>query len=399
MLVFYFFALIVVWLGWVSFRGGIDYLKFFKSELAKPKSDFAPFCTIFAPCRGMDSDLAENLSALFKQDFPAYEIIFVTDNENDASVPIINSLISAFPRPGGKLIIAGKAENEGQKVHNLRQAVLHASPKSEVFVFVDSDARPGKDWLRNLIAPLTNENIGCATGYRWFLSEKGGFSAELLSAWNASVVSFLGKDQNKNFCWGGSTAIRRADFEPLKVSDHWQGTLSDDFIVMRVMRAAKKGICFVPQCLTASFHDPSFHEMLEFTTRQIKITRVYATNFWLLSFIGAILFNLTFWAGVILLFYATGWHFWLTLAFILATIILGIGKAWIRLDAVKLVLTEYQNQLNRQFFWQNTLWLLTPILYFYNGFAALISRRINWRGITYELKSPTETVIIATNAE
>jgi hypothetical protein len=35
------------------------------------------------------------------------------------------------------------------------------------------------------------------------------------------------------------------------------------------------------------------------------------------------------------------------------------------------------------------------VLHLYNALAALFSRRITWRGITYELKSPTETVIIS----
>ena len=40
------------------------------------------------------------------------------------------------------------------------------------------------------------------------------------------------------------------------------------------------------------------------------------------------------------------------------------------------------------------LWPLASLIYLYNALCALFSRRIEWRGITYELKSPTETVII-----
>jgi len=43
---------------------------------------------------------------------------------------------------------------------------------------------------------------------------------------------------------------------------------------------------------------------------------------------------------------------------------------------------------------QVTLWPLASLLYLYDALAAAFSRRIEWRGITYELKSPTETVII-----
>ena len=46
-----------------------------------------------------------------------------------------------------------------------------STPRSgdEVLVFVDSDARPEKSWLKKLVAPLADETLGASTGYRWFL--------------------------------------------------------------------------------------------------------------------------------------------------------------------------------------------------------------------------------------
>jgi len=41
------------------------------------------------------------------------------------------------------------------------------------------------------------------------------------------------------------------------------------------------------------------------------------------------------------------------------------------------------------------LWPVTSLLYLYNALAAAFSRQIKWRGITYELNSPTEAVIIS----
>ncbi|MBA2493630.1 MAG: glycosyltransferase family 2 protein [Acidobacteria bacterium] len=394
--VFYFFAAGLVFLGYKSLRGGINYLAFFKKELAKPKSDYTPFCSIIAPCRGLDEGLRENLFALFRQDLPNYEILFVVDDERDEAVKFIEE-VSRQGAKNAKLIIAGKAENEGQKVHNLRQAVLKVSGKSEVFVFVDSDARPNKNWLRNLIAPLQDENIGAATGYRWFVNKKGGFSTELRSVWNASIASALGANTNDNFCWGGSTAIRRDVFEKLDMHERFAGTLSDDFAVTRALKEANLPIHFVPQCLTVSIEDCTFSELLEFTTRQMKITHVYAPNLWKASFIGSFFFTAIFWTGIILLFLLAGWHFWLMLAFLSAIFALGIGKAWLRLTAVKLVLKNYENQLNKSLLPHLTLWTITPVIYFYNCLCAFFSNQIRWRGITYKLKSPNETVILQNN--
>lgn len=393
MILFYILAILLIFMSYRSFRGGVDYLNYFKSELAKPRSDFTPFASIIAPCKGLDDGLSDNLKALTEQDYPEYEVIFVVDDKSDRAVPVIENI----PCMNAKLIVAGKSAGSSQKIENLREAVLHVSDRSDVFVFVDSDVRPSKDWLRNLVAPLENEDLGAATGYRWFISKTLGFASEMRSVWNASVASALGRNMRSNFCWGGSTAIRREVFERLNVREKWQGTLSDDFTLTRVLNEAALPIHFVPKALTASVENCTCRELLEFTTRQMKITRVYRPDLWKMSFFGSGIFNAVWiWSIMILIFStANSFAFWAANMTLILVSIFSIGKSWLRLTAVRLVLTEYEKELKRQFWPQNTLWLLSPPLFFYNAFAALVSRRMTWRGITYELKSASETVIIS----
>jgi hypothetical protein len=90
-----------------------------------------------------------------------------------------------------------------------------------------------------------------------------------------------------------------------------------------------------------------------------------------------------------------GFASWAAVAALILVSIFSIGKSWLRLKAVRLVLTEYRKDISTQFWTQNTLWLLAPALFFYNAFAAWVSRRMTWRGIRYELKSARETVIIS----
>ena len=191
--------------------------------------------------------------------------------------------------------------------------------------------------------------------------------------------------------------MRRDVFEGIAMREKWRGTLSDDFAVTRAMNEAGLQIVFVPQALTASVEDCTFRELLEFTTRQMKITRVYAPRLWQLSLFGSALFTSVMIAAFLIGMLRQKIDFALCAA--IATIILvstfSISKAWLRLNAAKLVLPQYKTELDRQFWPQITLWLLTPPLFFYNCLAALFSRRMTWRGITYELKSPSETVIIA----
>jgi len=393
--VLYFFSAILIWFSYRSWRGGAAYLRFFRKELSMPESTYRPFATIFAPCRGLDDGLEENLAALFEQEYPDFEIIFIVDDSADPAAAVIDKLIGHNNIPAKK-IVAQRTENCSQKVANLCEGVLYADEHSEIFVFVDSDARPGSTWLHDLVMPLENEQIGAASAYRWFLPERSTFASELRSAWNASIASALGPNRRSNFCWGGSMAIRRVVFEKLQMLDKWKGTLSDDFAVTRTVKAAGLEIAFVPRAIAVSIDECGFSQMLEFTTRQMKITRTYAAPLWLTSFIGSALFCLVMIGSVanILIDRGTGLASILSGLTILLVIVCSVAKAVLRHHAISLSLPQHRTALAAQAKWQYTLWALAPPVFLFNCVSALFSRQIEWRGTRYELKSPNETVII-----
>ena len=389
---YYLLAALACWTGIKSLLSGFRFVAYVRRETSRPLPDFRPFASVIAPGRGLEPGLNDNLRTLLTQDYPRYEVLFVFDRADDPAIKVVEEL-TATSDAATRTIIAGPATDRGQKVHNLSVAVTEIVPESEVIVFVDTDARPSKDWVRNLIAPLADETIGAATGYRWFVSERGGIASRLRSVWNASVASALGSDTTKNFCWGGSTAIRRSTFEHLGIRDRWRGTVSDDFTVTKVLKQAKLPIHFTPNCLVASVGDCDFKELFEFTTRQIKITRVYAPHLWLPLLLGSALFTIVFFGSLTLIsVYPRS-----AAAYIFTGIIFALGatKAFIRWRAVTIALSEHRSALRRDLLAQIFLWPFASVLYLYNAIAAGFSRRINWRGITYELKSPNEAVIIS----
>ncbi len=393
MYLYYFLAALSCWFGLQSLLSGIRYAAYVRRETSRPLPDFQPFVSVIAPGRGLEPGLIDNLRPLLAQDYPHYEVLFVFDALDDPALKIVDEL-KGFAAVPARTVIAGPATDSGQKVHNLRVAVKEIDPQSEVLVFVDTDARPAKDWLRKLVAPLADETLGASTGYRWFVPERGGIASRLRSVWNASVASALGSDTTKNFCWGGSTAIRRTTFTKLNVGEHWRGTVSDDFTITHVLKEAKLPIHFTPNCLVASAGDCDFRELLEFTTRQIKITRVYASHLWLPLLLGSSLFAIAFFGGLILLILQILKILSPTLLLPLALLLiftLGATKSFLRFRAVSLILHTSHTDLLAHIF----LWPFASLLYLYNAVAAGFSRRIKWRGITYELKSPTEAVIIS----
>ncbi|HSQ23529.1 MAG TPA: glycosyltransferase family 2 protein [Pyrinomonadaceae bacterium] len=403
LIIFYFLASVSIWLGLLSLRSGVRFVRYVQSETARNYPPFTPFVTVIVPLRGLDDGLYENITAIFSQDYPAYEVIFVSDDENDIAWAIIEKARLDFKDTSGptmRTVIAGPAVDRGQKVHNLSVAANDVDRASEVLVFVDSDARPASHWLSSLVAPLEDETVGATTGYRWFVPIRGGLSSHLRSVWNAAIASALGSDEQRNFCWGGSTAIRRKTFESCEVIEHWRGTVSDDFAMTRALRASQRTIKFVPQCLTPSFEECSFHELIEFTTRQMKLTRAYAPHLWKPVLLSSAWFVLVFFGGIgfVLARALMGLSFALPLALLMIIFAMGAMKSHLRLRAVTTIIKDKRARSWGSTIAHMTMWPLASALYLYNTLAAAISRRITWRGIGYELKSAGETVIVSRKA-
>ena len=396
---YYLIAALSCWFGIQSLRGGLRFRSYVIEQLNRSFREFQPFVSVIAPSRGLEPGLEDNIRALLEQKYPSYEVVFVLDDETDPALELINALTSRTNNPSVefKTVIAGPALNAGQKVHNLRMAVSEIASHSQALVFVDTDARPHPEWLRDLVRPLADQTVGAVTGYRWFVPLRGGFASRLRSVWNGSIASALGGDTAKNFCWGGSTAIRRATFDQLNIRDRWLGTVSDDFLVTHVLKEAKLPIYFAPQCLVPSVGDCHFSELLEFTTRQIKITRVYSNGLWKTLLLGSSMFTIAFFGGILLslIRIVNGGSFVIPAGLVLAMFVLGSLKAYVRLKTVNLPLRNYSMELHRDLLAHVFFWPLASVLYLYNSIVAGFSRRINWRGITYELKTPTEAVIIS----
>jgi cellulose synthase/poly-beta-1,6-N-acetylglucosamine synthase-like glycosyltransferase len=362
---------------------------------------YQPRAVVIVPCRGLEHGFEENLHAILTQDYRDYEVVFVTESENDPAHGALARLLKQRRRlsPPTWMVVAGEARNQGQKVHNLLAALdtLSSIGRVEALVFADADMRPARNWLTELVAPLGDHRVGATTGYRWYLPSKEGsaparnFASTLLSVWNASALALLG--ENSRFAWGGSMAIRRENFDKIGVKERWQGALSDDYVLTSAVHEQGQRIKFAPQCLVASRSEPAIKDLLEFTTRQMRITRVYSPRVWRLACVSHGLFNLTFWGGLLWLIITS-----LTgtpnrsLANLLAGVfLLGAVTGVIRaIVAARLLGDGY----GRKWWAYLSLGPVVSLVYLYNVIASARTRRIVWREIAYDLISPSETVIL-----
>ncbi len=371
--------------GLFSIRSALGYRNYARRALREralgPPAETSAV-TLVVPCCGDEAGLEENLEALFSQDHPAVSLRLVVESSADGAVPAIDRVLGRHPGRG-RLVIAGPAQGRSQKVHNLI-AALDNGPPAEVLAFADSDGRPERDWLRLLVAPLARSGVGVASSYRFYLPEPASLATLLRSTWNAAVLTVLG-DHDHNFAWGGAMAIRRDVFQRIGVAEAWKGALSDDYAMTHAVRRAGLRVEFVPSCLVGSRGDVGLRELFSWSARQIAITRVYWPAFFAFAAVTHLMY------GAFLALALLQGRF----ALVLIVLLPGILGGGLRARAIAELAPQWKEIITR-YLW--AYFLLVPfagVLTLLGVLRALWSRRIEWRGKRYEMRSATETAILS----
>lgn len=392
---FYFLAIVQILVGLYLIWQGLQWLGYVRRRAGTDPGFYAPRTAVICPCKGVEPGLERNLTALTEFDHQNYEVFFVLASESDPACSIVKR-VAATSRAKAHVVIGQKPEGCGEKVSNLRAAIEQLPAEFEFLAFADSDGRPGKSWLNRLVAPLNDSRLGATTTMRWFVPNRNNLPTALLAAWNAPIVTML-SEKGKNFCWGGGTAIRRSVFEQAEVLEEWRNSVSDDYSMTRAIERAGRSIMFVPECMTLSYVETDFPGLLEFTNRQILITRVYAQNMWAIGGATHLLYCLTLTLGVLL---TLGDMIATVPAFHLATltflpVLLGVIRSSLRLVGVTEVLPAARSQIMAQAWIYLLLTAIIPFLYVVNFVTSLVTRKVRWRGVTYELISSEQTHILA----
>jgi ceramide glucosyltransferase len=371
------------WLSYVRRRAGTD------------PGFYSPRTAVLCPCKGVEPGLERNLTALCEFDHQNYEVFFVLASESDPASSIVKRVASQA-RAKGHVIIAGPPQDCGEKVHNLRAAIQQLPEEFEVLAFADSDGRPGHSWLRRLTAPLADSRIGATTTMRWLIPNNNSLPSLLLAAWNAPILTMLGEDGSKNFCWGGGSAIRKSVFEQSGVLDEWQHSVSDDYSMTIALHRANRPIVFLPECLTISYVETDLAGLMEFTNRQILITRVYSSKMWAVAGATHLLFCVTIALGVFLTLadVFAGRPSMQIAALTFLPLLLASIRGAFRVIAVQESLPAMKDQIQQQSWIHLLLGVLIPCLYSMNFLVSAATRKIRWRGIRYELVSAQQTNII-----
>lgn len=370
---YWFFVAPALLLAIYSLRGERKRAAYVGARLAETPADLPP-ASVIVPVKGADEGLRENLAALASLDYPDYELIVVADSAADIPPGVLP--------PRVKVVLAhGKDAQTGEKVQNLYAAVKATRKRSQILAFADSDGRPGEHWLRALAAPLREDGVGAATGYRWFAPDPPTFWSLMRSVWDAVSLGLLGSG-DAPFAWGGATAISKETFFAARVPEHWRGTISDDYALSAAMHEAGLRIVYAPGALVPSMEHIGMVAFFGWIRRQMTITRVYNPRLWWLALAAHVFYC----GGMAASIAASIKGYRLAEWALIAQLSPGMLKGLNRATLAKAALPELEPWFKRHS-WVHAIWVpLGTWIWLWALLASTLGNTVKWRGREYRIQ-------------
>ncbi len=213
-------------------------------RVVPPAGTPLPPVSILKPVYGLEKHLCENLRSACVQDYPEYQVVLSVQRLDDPALPLLREIEREF---GPARVTVAVSESEpvvNGKIQNLVGA--HAAARHGVLVISDTDIVLRSDYLRTIVAPLADPDVGyVCTLYRATRAERWFERLELLTLNADFVVNviFASVTGASGFCLGASTAVRRSTLEEIGGFPALADYLVEDFEMGRRIRArGRKGV-------------------------------------------------------------------------------------------------------------------------------------------------------------
>jgi ceramide glucosyltransferase len=322
------------------------------------------------PLRGIEPHFYATLRGFFQQDYPSYEIVFGLSDPNDPARSTIAQLQREFPGVPARLVIAPEQPGANKKMAKLH--VMAEQAAHEILVISDADIRVSSNYLRDVVAPLSDRRTGMATCLYRGVPAKG-----LLSTLEALGMSteFVGQVllarwlQGVRFALGATMATRKRQIDEIGGIAKWVDYLADDYILGSRIAAAGYGIHVSRHVVETLLPRRTWKELLHQQVRWARTIRACSPRGYLgllfaygapLALIPALLFPS---------------------AMTLAALVVALGCRLLSAFASGMLVCR--DLLIRRSFWLIPLRDLMALLVW---LASFFGRTVVWRGTPYHLE-------------
>jgi len=341
-------------------------------EGARPTPTGTHPVSILKPLRGTDPEMYESFRSHCLQDHPEYEIIFGVSDPDEPALQLVERLKLEFPQRAIRLLVCSDSLGPNVKVSNLAQMLRQA--KYEAILVNDSDIRVPSDYLRRVMSPLADPQVGLVTClYRGIAGPTLGSRLEALGIstdFAAGVLAARQLESGIRFGLGSTLAFRRCDLEAIGGFEALVDYLADDYEIGS--RIAERGLRVMLSDVVVETFLPAY-TLRQFVDHQLRWGRtVRDSRRW--GYLGLALTFGFFWA----LLAVAGTHgapwSWVLLAAVLAlrlAVALVVGWSVLR-----------DRQVLRLMPWLPLRDLIAVLVWL----ASLAGHRVVWRGDSFTLK-------------
>jgi hypothetical protein len=226
---------------------------------------YTPRTLVMVPCRGTELALAQNLHSIADQSYKDYDAVIIVDSKDEPAAACAKKLgirvmvsVHSAPRSSGKVL-----------------AILTALSKLrgyDVYAIADSDVKVPRDWLAQLVEPLSDRKIGISTSYPKFIPA-GGFWSKVKYVWGF-VGEGLMENERTRFGWGGSLAFSKAivDRKLIRMMEDSPYSVSDDICITRRAKDLGLGVAYVDSIQPEVASNDSLGKFMEWANRQTVLT-------------------------------------------------------------------------------------------------------------------------------
>ena len=354
------------------------------------RPEFLPAISLFKPLHGDEEGLEANLRTFFEQDYLQHvaamggataengvsrvELLFCARSEADEGMEIARRVAADYPEITTRFVMSGAPWAANAKVCSL--AAMAKVATHDLWAISDSDVRVTPDYLRRIVLPFAEEEIGCATCLYRGVAIKGGFWSQLeavgMTIEMSSGICADSLVEPVQFALGPTMVTRRARVEEMGGFESMAEYCADDFVLGN--RIAKNGhkVVLSGHAIDHMVLQTDFVDSMKHQVRWMKSTRFSRPKG---HFGSALTFGVPFgvmaWAGALLLgMPVLGW------CALLGSVLGRSVQAW--------VVGRYVVQ-EKSLWTAMVLFPLRDLIGFVIWMLSYTSNRIQWRGEVYEL--------------
>jgi len=240
------------------------------------RAAFTPPLTLFKPLHGAEANLEAYLDTFFRQDYPAYEILFCARDLADPGMEIARHVAARYPQiPTQFLATGGQPDYINDKVISMER--METAATHDTLVISDSDVRVTPDYLRAVALPFADPQVGAITcpyrgvavdGGLWARLEAVGMSVEMTAGVLAARLT-----EGMQFTLGPTMAFRRETIRRMGGFSVTADYCADDFILGNETRKLGQTVVLSHHAIDHMIINTSLISSLKHQVRWMKSTR------------------------------------------------------------------------------------------------------------------------------